>query len=418
MSHEMRTPLNAIIGLTGLSLDNKSIDEETKQHLESVREAGITLLGLVNDLLDISASGSDFNEENMQRVKLEHINIPYAHVLVVDDNFTNLDVAKGMLKPYGIKVACVDSGQKAIDAVKALDGRFCAIFMDQMMPGMDGIETAAAIRALNTDYAKTVPIIALTANAVAGNEEMFLSKGFQAFLSKPIDVFRLDAIIRQWIRNKDKEKEYLRIETPANNPVDLTSNKESILRSNRIEGLNIDKGIKRFGGQEESYIEILRAYSKNTKKILTTIDFDPDEVKDYEIIIHGLKGSNYSICADDLGDFAKKLEEARKTGDKDFVKKHNPLFIKASNKFISNIDLIFPPVDQEKCKAEKDKPDETVLSKLLTACDEYDMDGVDEAMDEITEFKYKSDEGLADWLQENVDQMNFSKIVEKLNALR
>jgi len=418
MSHEMRTPLNAIIGLTGLSMDDNSVNEETRQHLENVREAGITLLGLVNDLLDVSASGSDFNEENMHKVKLEHISIPYAHVLVVDDNFTNLDVAKGLLKPYGMKIACVDSGQKAIDAVKTLDGRFCAIFMDQMMPDMDGIETVAAIRALNTEYTKSVPIIALTANVASGNEEMLLNKGFQAFLPKPIDVFRLDAVIRQWIRDKEKEKEYFRTEIPDQNPVDPNINKKSILYGKQIEGLNIDKGIKRFGGQEDPYIEILRAYSKNTKKILATIDSYPEEIKNYVIIIHGLKGSNYSICADESGDFAKTLEEAAKAGDWDYVIKNNPLFIERSYKFISAIDEILPPDDSEKNKTEKDKPDETILTKLRTACDEYDMDGIDEAMEEITEFKYNSDEGLADWLQENVDQMNFSEIVEKLNALR
>jgi len=101
------------------------------------------------------------------------------------------------MKPYGMRIDCVDSGQKAIDAVAAETDRYCAIFMDQMMPGMDGIEAMQHIRELSTEYAKKIPIIALTANAVVGSEEMFLSKGFQAFLSKPIDIARLDAVLRQ-----------------------------------------------------------------------------------------------------------------------------------------------------------------------------------------------------------------------------
>ena len=79
--------------------------------------------------------------------------------------------------------------------------------MDHMMPEMDGIEATRIIREeIGTEYAKNVPIIILTANALVGNEEMFLSQGFQAFLSKPIDTVRLDSVIRRWVRDKNIEK--------------------------------------------------------------------------------------------------------------------------------------------------------------------------------------------------------------------
>ncbi|MDR1755011.1 MAG: response regulator [Eubacterium sp.] len=135
------------------------------------------------------------------------IQIPYARVLVVDDNITNLDVAKGLLKPYGMGVDCVTGGQDAIRAIRDEKTRYNAIFMDHMMPGMDGIEAAKIIREeIGTEYAKNIPIIALTANAVAGSEDVFLSKGFQAFISKPIDIAKLDSVINHWIRNKSLEK--------------------------------------------------------------------------------------------------------------------------------------------------------------------------------------------------------------------
>ena len=137
--------------------------------------------------------------------KLVRVHLPYARVLVVDDVPTNLTVVRGIMKPYGMQVDCVTSGEQAIKLIR--DGvKYNAIFMDHMMPEMDGVEAARIIRNdIDSEYAKTVPIIALTANAIRGNEEMFLNSGFQAFLSKPIDITLMDAIIRQWVRDKEHD---------------------------------------------------------------------------------------------------------------------------------------------------------------------------------------------------------------------
>jgi signal transduction histidine kinase/CheY-like chemotaxis protein len=139
-----------------------------------------------------------------QGARLPRVQLPGARVLLVDDIQSNLEVAKGMLKPYGMKVDCVTSGPEAIELIRREEGRYAAVFMDHMMPDMDGVEAARVIREeIGTEYARTVPIVVLTANAIVGNEEMFLSKGFQAFLSKPIDIMRLDSVVRQWVRKKE-----------------------------------------------------------------------------------------------------------------------------------------------------------------------------------------------------------------------
>ncbi|MCL2889151.1 MAG: ATP-binding protein, partial [Eggerthellaceae bacterium] len=138
--------------------------------------------------------------------KLVRLDMGYARVLVVDDFQTNLDVASGLIGKYKIKVDCVTSGQAAIDRIDWGEPRYDAIFMDHMMPEMDGIEATRRIRALDSEYARTVPIFSLTANAIIGNEKMFLESGFQEFLSKPIDIMKLDAVLRKWIRDKSKEK--------------------------------------------------------------------------------------------------------------------------------------------------------------------------------------------------------------------
>jgi len=137
--------------------------------------------------------------------KLVRPNLSYAKVLLVDDLPTNLDVAAGMLRKYKMQVDCVTSGQDAIDRISAGEPVYDAVFMDHMMPGMDGVEATAQIRALGTKYAENVPVIALTANAVAGNEQMFLDKGFNAFLPKPFNVKLLDSVIQRWVRDKSRE---------------------------------------------------------------------------------------------------------------------------------------------------------------------------------------------------------------------
>jgi CheY-like chemotaxis protein len=127
-------------------------------------------------------------------------------VLVVDDFSMNLVVAAGMLRKYKMQVDCVQSGREAVDLIAAGEPVYDAVFMDHMMPGMDGMEAAKLIRSLGTKYAEKIPVIALTANAVAGNEQMFLDNGFNAFLPKPFNVMNLDSVIQRWVRKKDKEK--------------------------------------------------------------------------------------------------------------------------------------------------------------------------------------------------------------------
>jgi len=138
--------------------------------------------------------------QNEQRVQAR---LSYARVLVVDDVTINLEIVKGLLGLYGMEIDCMTNGPDAIDAIRSNKVKYNAIFMDHVMPGMDGIETTAEIRKLGTDYAKNIPIIALTADDSVEAEEMFLAKGFQAFIPKPIDAARLDTVIRDWIRNKD-----------------------------------------------------------------------------------------------------------------------------------------------------------------------------------------------------------------------
>jgi CheY-like chemotaxis protein/anti-sigma regulatory factor (Ser/Thr protein kinase) len=141
--------------------------------------------------------------------------MPYGKVLIVDDVPVNIMVVEGLLEPYGLQVESATSGLKAIEKVCSWASQYDLIFMDHLMPEMDGIEATKLIRAWeneqqemanNGEAAKQtkIPIIALTANALAGNMEMFLSAGFDGFISKPIDIAEVDAALNKWIRVKKK----------------------------------------------------------------------------------------------------------------------------------------------------------------------------------------------------------------------
>lgn len=148
-----------------------------------------------------SLAARSFSSRRRAELLFEYEQMPYARVLVVDDVEINLMVAESLLQPYGLGVDCVSGGLEAVRRIREQAVTYDAVFMDHMMPDMDGLEAVRIIREeIGTAYAAAVPIIALTANALVGNEEMFLENGFQAFLPKPIDGLRLDAVLKTWVR--------------------------------------------------------------------------------------------------------------------------------------------------------------------------------------------------------------------------
>ena len=200
----------------GLSITRKLVEAmDGVINVESVYGAGSTFSvslrqGFVNnDILGRSLTENLCNfryadEKQIASKELTRADLSYARVLVVDDMQNNLDVAAGFMRKYKMQVDCITSGQAAVDLITKGYPVYDAVFMDHMMPEMDGIEATQLIRGLDSEYAQTIPIISLTANALVGNEQMFLDKGFNAFLSKPINIKMLDSILKKWIRKKDR----------------------------------------------------------------------------------------------------------------------------------------------------------------------------------------------------------------------
>lgn len=364
-----------------------------------------------------------YSNGKFNRTGIKYLNMSYARVLVVDDNSTNLDVAKGFLGLYKLQIDCAVSGKQAVDAIRDEKVRYDAVFMDHMMPEMDGIEATRIIREdIGTAYAKSVPIIALTANAIVGNEEIFLRKGFQAFISKPIDPARLDTVLRQWVRDKKAESLLPDIYVSY---TDVRTGERSLLCSD-ISGLDIAKGISRFLN-ETTYIELLRSFSVNTKPLLDLLSNTYDaatagnagsaeSLSKYSVTVHGIKGSARGICAYETGDAAESLEDASKRGDLEFVKAHHREFIESVSLLISDIDDALSKMPGTE-KPVKGSIDRDVLKKLHDACLSYDSDAIDEALDEINCYAYTSDSELCAWLRANLERGDIKAVTGKLQDL-
>jgi len=349
-----------------------------------------------------------------QNAILKRVNLSYANVLVVDDVQTNLDVAKGMLLPYGLYIDCAHSGQQAIDMIREENPRYDIVFMDHMMRGMDGIETVRIIREeIGTSYARDVPIIALTANAIIGNEKMFLKNGFQEFVSKPIDITRLDFVLRQWIGNKNISEIDDQNDEPDGNKRNLKYEK-TLLEGITLEGIDIERGLRLFSGDEEVYIKVLRSYSVNTRPLLDNIKklLDNGNLAEYAVTVHGIKGSSFGIGADLAGQYAQRLERMAKTGENDGMLSENGSFINYIEKLLDSINSAIDIIKTKKIKPQASSPDPALLAELKSACIEYDVGKIEKIMAGLESFEYVKDARLITWLKEKVDEMSFKEIAE------
>ena len=235
---------------------------------------------------------------------IANIIAPTAKVLVVDDNAVNLKVAVGLMKLYKIQADTASNGMRAVEMVRETD--YDIIFMDHMMPEMDGIDTTIAIRSLGEKYTR-IPIIALTANAVSGVKEMFKAEGLNDFLPKPIEMAKLDAIVKKWLpKNTQQSRE---------EPV---PSKEAVYD---IPGVNTRKGIRNSGGVLENYIDILDIYATDCENRLPEINklHKEGDIKALTICIHAIKSASANIGADELSAMAMELEEAGKAGNTRYI---------------------------------------------------------------------------------------------------
>lgn len=298
-----------------------------------------------------------FNGQKILSTEDTHISLhhkfiaPEARVLVVDDNAMNLKVMARLLLPYRLKVTMASSGQEALEKLNVPD--FDCVFLDHMMPEMDGVETLHKIRQKPGLYYQSLPVIAFTANAIGGAREMFMSEGFNDFIAKPIELSVLERILRRYIPSQMQiavEDETApspagtQAAAPASadtgsrdlqTPAQKTSVPDEASHAGRDEtssgrlrlskaGIDLEHAYA-YCGDEDGFREIVAIFHAEGEKRRENLTryFAEQDWKNYVICVHALKGNAKGIGADDLSAAAKELEFAGKENRIDYILQHH-----------------------------------------------------------------------------------------------
>ncbi|MDR1893458.1 MAG: response regulator [Spirochaetales bacterium] len=353
--------------------------------------------------------------------------MPYGKVLVVDDLVTNLDVMTGLLMPYGLYVDVATSGQEAVDRIRSEEVRYDLVFMDHMMPEMDGIEAARIIRSdIDTEYARKVPMIVLTANAIMGNREMFLKSGFNDFIPKPIDIKRLDQVLNQWIRDKQSEEVLQDAEKQAR----IRGGSQNLegpdaaggwLLEQQIEGMDFQAALTLYGGKGGALLPILKSFVTHTPPLLEKMDDHLfSSIPNYTIEVHGLKGTCNAICAAPTAQLAKELELASKEGRTEFVQARHGELKQMALKLTGDLGKLLAAWDAAHPVEEKEvrpSPDRELLSQLCGATGQFNSNLTEELLEKIEQYRYETDDDLVRWLRDQAENFDYDAIHRRLEKL-
>jgi HPt (histidine-containing phosphotransfer) domain-containing protein len=248
---------------------------------------------------------------------------------------------------------------------------------------MDGIQTVANIRALRDDdsYYQKVPIVALTADAVFGSREVILRKGFDDYLSKPIDTNKLNGILERWIP-KEKQKKQAEAGRAGPEPID-----HDLIAKIKINGLNIERGLAMSGGKKERYLKILSLFYKDGLEKIKEIKLclETNNIQLYVVHVHALKSASAIIGAEKLSAEAEELETAGKHGNSAFIYSHSNTFIVEMEALIRDINAFLSEKTEKKALIDKEAL-KTELLRLKTALNAFDFSEINTAVNYLQEF--------------------------------
>ena len=342
----------------------------------------------------------------MRRVQITREPMPYGKILIVDDVETNIYVAKGLMTAYELDIDSVNSGHSAIERVK--NGRvYDIIFMDHMMPQMDGVEATKHIRALGYNN----PIVALTANAVAGQEKIFLANGFDDFISKPIDVRQLNKVLNTHVRDKHAPEVVEAARKKAADSAALKSKDTGKKTpSSELRDSNMDSLFLRDANTSLAALE--EVFDKG-------ITEDSDELRTYRIHIHGIKSVLANIGNKELSKLAENLENCCRDGKIDVVTSMTPSFLEDLKDMIKEV-TGYVQANQELEDETAVDEDKTLLNDMLddikTACEDYDDDAIQTALRNLKEKSWsRKTNTLLSLISERLLMSEFDDIIQAID---
>lgn len=340
-------------------------------------------------------------EERIRQQTQEYIynasfTAPDAHLLVVDDNAVNLKVFCGLLKDTKVQIDQVESGMECLERVRK--NHYDIIFLDHMMPEMDGIETLHAMKEMQDYPCKATPVVALTANAVAGAKEMYLSEGFDEFLAKPIIPDKLENLIRRML-----PRELLVFD--MGEPVQMPS----VEHEEAQQAVSVDANDTEDDYLEDCYHQIFSGTeeAESREQVLNL----------YRIKVHAMKGSSALIGAMQLFGLAKTLEYAARDEKISVIEHLTPVFLQEWRSYKEKLEVCMPSED-ERIAVEDFSVILEYLDILKPAMEEQDIDEADRIMEALMQYEYGDEiEKVMEQLQTAVTDIDSDRAIELIDKL-
>ena len=378
--------------------DEKTVSAEERTHLN---EAGGILCQLQNPMIENRSNRNVtilnkpvyslnfcqlLNHEEMifHSIVEEqlHFIAPKATILVVDDNEMNLKVASGLLEPFQMQIDTAHNGKEAVQMVQ--ERSYDIVFMDHMMPIMDGIEATREIRNLADETYSKLPIVALSANATAEAKEMFLREKMDDFVAKPIKFKEISKCILKWL---PKELVTM-VDSEGETPEMSAENTETLPV---IEGLNVSEGIKNCGSKK-LFLELLGDFYKLIEPKSTKLEkcLADGMVRDYTIEVHALKNTARMIGAMELSELFYQMEQLGNAGEESKLKERTPEVLELYRSYKKVLEK-YGRTSQEGQECVSSEKMQQALMRLHDAMDTFDLDEADSAMKELETYAFPMD---------------------------
>ncbi|MBR5419863.1 MAG: response regulator [Lachnospiraceae bacterium] len=388
-----------LIELMGSELETESIYGEGSCFGFRVKQ-GVVDAAPMGDYL--TAYQEHLDEKDRYR---ERFTAPDARILVVDDNPMNLLVFKSLVKKTGVGV---DMGESADEAIaKSRDKHYDLIFLDHMMPEKDGIEALKEIRADEDNPNAYTPTVCLTANAIAGAEERYISEGFDAYLSKPIDPEKLESLMHAFL----PEELILLRRDDAEEWEEALPEELALLAGSPID---TKKGLKN-SGDLPAYLALLKIFYESIDEKNEELEgfYREKDLKDYTIKVHALKSSARIIGAGELGEEAQRLEDAGKSEDIEYIREHHAAFMERFRSFKEVLSALFAAGGDD---GDKPEADEELMAaayeEIRSAADDMDCDRLEQIFNEMNEYRIRpEDKELFEKLRDAAQQYDYDTIL-------
>ena len=339
----------------------------------------------------------------------ESFQAPDARILVVDDTRMNLEVCKGLLKKTRIQVDTADSGLECLNMI--MKKEYHMIFLDHKMPNMDGVQCLERMRQMDNNPNANTKVIALTANAVSGAREFYLSRGFDDYLSKPIQGEKLEQLLCQYL-----PPQFLKM--PEEESVDYMEE----LCIPPIDGIVADDALRYAGGDQEEYLHNLKLYLDEYKEKKEKLEeyYAQGDLENYQILAHSVKSTSRLIGANDLSELARMMEEASADRDMACVRSGHEQFMERftyqSNCIADTIAALGMENGQMELQAVSPEELHTFCEQLKESLAEFDMESIQNQVAHLQTLDVLKD--IKETMQTAVNNFDYDGVTEQVDLLQ